>query len=419
MIRIAGPLWGWPELKLLLPRRGQDNLTRVLRPLLVASQRDFLPVANGRAAIYLALQACGVTTGSLVAVNALCCNSVLCPITALGAKPLYIDSEPGNFCLSPAVLDAALARNSVAAVIAAHFSGQRSNMCRLAEICRRRGVPLIDDAAYLSGLRVDGRLAGTEGLLGVWSFNAKLLFGHQGAILLGEADCIEKVRRQIADLLIPPMTRGEACRRYANNVARRLLGSRVPDFLSGQVPPADWRTRVGIDMPVPPGRRASDVQCVLMAQQLRRVEAIVRRVRRSAAEYAQNLAGSVFQTAELPYDGCFGRAIPLHWRDPAGRSQEQRADITWRLRQQLFRHGVQTTFYVPQWWWDEEDAWPEMPHCRDLWCRTLCVPNHPLMTAHDVRRVCRALQQAWQEVLQAPARETRWEPVVPMGAKPS
>lgn len=337
-----------------------------------------------------------------MAVNALCCNSVLRPITALGAKPLYIDNEPGNFCLSPEVLDAALGRSYVAAVVAAHFSGQRSNMSRLAEICQRRGVSLVDDASYLSGLQVDGRLAGTEGLLGIWRFNAKLLFGHRGAILLGESDCIDKVRRQLSDLPVPLMTRSEAWRLCANNLARRLLGSHVPNLFSWQVPPADWRTRVEIDMPVP---QASDGQCMLMAQQLRRVEAIVRRVRRSAAEYARNLAGSVFQTAELPYDGCFGRAIPLHWRDPADRSQEQRADITWRLRQQLFRHGVQTTFYVPQWWWDGQDAWPDTPLCRDLWCRTLCVPNHPLMTPRDVWRACLALQQSWREVGPAPARE--------------
>jgi dTDP-4-amino-4,6-dideoxygalactose transaminase len=160
---------------IVAPGGAEARLQSFLRRMFSCEDYGFVSLGNGRIALYLAMEACSVGRGARVAVNAMCCDSVLLPLAAAGAEPVYVDNEPGNFCMSAEALDAALTRGNIQAVISAHLVGQRSDMPRLAEICKRHGVPLIEDAAYLAGLRVGDELAGQAGQVGLWSFNSKLL----------------------------------------------------------------------------------------------------------------------------------------------------------------------------------------------------------------------------------------------------
>lgn len=398
MIRLCGPLWGLNELRMVLaPGDAEKRLESFLQRAFASPEYGFVPLKNARVGLYLCLRACGVGAGSRVAVNAMCCSSVTLAIEALNARPVYIDTEPGNFCLSADGLAQALSLGGIRAVIAAHFVGQRSDMPRLAAICRDRGVPLIDDAAYQAGLRMGPSWAGASGQFGVWSFNNKLLSGPEGAIVIARGECLDRLREQVAGLPQPQMPLREGVKLYGRNALRRLFGSRIPGCMSGQAAPANWRVPTPVRLADPPDWRASPRQCAIMLAQLRRVETIVGRVTASAAMYRRLLHGTVYTVGDLPYDGAFGRTIPVYWEADAnaGDSPSDHADRTLRIRRHLYSQGIQTLFYVPPWWWEGAQAAASLPHCGGLWCRTLFVPNHPLLSASDIARVCRCLIDAW------------------------
>jgi dTDP-4-amino-4,6-dideoxygalactose transaminase len=347
--------------------------------------------------LYLSLKACGVTAGSKVAVNAMCCNSVTLAIEALNARPVYIDTEPGNFCLSTDATARLLSRGDIQAVIAAHFVGQRSDMSRIVALCGQNGVPLIDDAAYQAGLRIGRSWAGTSGQLGIWSFNHKLLSGPEGAIVIASGEHLERLRRQVADLPLSHMSLREGVRFCGQALLRRLLGSHIPRGMSGQVAPTDWRTPAPVSLTSPCDWRASERQCGIMFAQLHRVDTVVNRVTASAAMYRQLLRGTIYAVGDLPYGGVFGRTVPVHWQVGADTNRRpcEQADRTLRIRRYLFAKGVQTLFYVPPWWWEGAEQAATLSNCGDLWSRTLFVPNHPLLRPADIAHVCRCLVGAW------------------------
>jgi dTDP-4-amino-4,6-dideoxygalactose transaminase len=153
-------------------------------------------VANGTDALELALRAVGVRAGDrvLCAANAGFYGSTAC--IAAGARPVYGEIDPDTLCLSPAAVEEALA-NGAAAVILTHLYGQVGAVEAIANLCRTRGVPLIEDCAQAHGARHAGARAGSFGDVGCFSFyptkNLGAL-GDGGAVVTSRADVDQSVR---------------------------------------------------------------------------------------------------------------------------------------------------------------------------------------------------------------------------------
>lgn len=372
---------------------GADHLVDYVSSTTGKSKDEVFALSSGRVAIYLALQACEVSEGSSVAVNAMCCNSVLGPIQLAGARPVYVDSEDGTFCMSAGALSQAMERQPVKAVVCAHFVGQRSDMSAIAEVCKVKGVTVIDDSAYLAGARIDGGWAGLSAPLGLWSFNSKLLSGQGGAVLFANEAYADYLRAELSSKPAPTTPFSAAAKFCFRNIVRRLMGSHIPGRWSGQVGPKDWRVRQEESFPEPGKWNASPWQRRIMHAQLRRSDQICSRLKRSMEKYREELAGSVFSVATLPHGGAFARTIPIHW--PAEGDAAAAADFSLAVRRFLHQRGVQSLFYVPQWWWDDPSTAAECPACAELWGRTLYLPNHPLLTDGDIVEACRVLKDAW------------------------
>ena len=146
---------------------------------------------SGTAAIHLALVHCEVAAGDEV----LCQSFTFCasanPITYLGAVPVFVDSEPDTWNISPQLLEEAI-KDRIAktgrvpkAIIAVHLYGMPAKMSEICAIARKYGITLIEDAAEALGSRVDGRLCGTFGDYGILSFNGNKMIttGGGGALI--------------------------------------------------------------------------------------------------------------------------------------------------------------------------------------------------------------------------------------------
>src|SRR5262249_7664843 len=83
------------------------------------------------------------------------------------------------------------------AILPVHLYGQPADLGPLADLCRRRGLTLIEDAAQAHGARYHGKGAGTFGLCGCFSFYpGKNLgaYGEAGAIVTDDASIADRLR---------------------------------------------------------------------------------------------------------------------------------------------------------------------------------------------------------------------------------
>lgn len=161
-------------------------------------------VSSGTAAIHLAVRILGVKPGDRVFCSTLTFAASANPIVYEGGEPVFIDSEPGSWNMSPQALERAFEAATAEgwlpkAVIVVNLYGQSADMDALTAICDRHGVPVIEDAAESLGARYKGRPSGVFGLMGVYSFNGnKIITTSGGGMLVSDDEDLIKQARFLA-----------------------------------------------------------------------------------------------------------------------------------------------------------------------------------------------------------------------------
>lgn len=158
-------------------------------------------VSSGTAAIHLALSVLGIGRGDTVFCSSLTFVASANPLLYVGAIPVFIDSEPPTWNMSPQALSRALddaaARGQLPkAVVVVSLYGQSADMDPLTALCSRYNVPIIEDAAESLGATYKGRASGVLGRIGVYSFNGNKIITTSGGGMLVSNDgtLVEKAR---------------------------------------------------------------------------------------------------------------------------------------------------------------------------------------------------------------------------------
>ena len=133
--------------------------------------KDAAALSSGTAAIHLALKAVGVKPGDEVFCSDLTFSASCNPIIYEQAIPVFIDSEEESLNMSPKALKKAFENHSPKAVIVVNLYGQSANMDKIKAICDKEGVPIIEDAAESLGATYKGKMSGSFGRYGIYSFN--------------------------------------------------------------------------------------------------------------------------------------------------------------------------------------------------------------------------------------------------------
>ncbi|MEH6906762.1 DegT/DnrJ/EryC1/StrS family aminotransferase [Neobacillus drentensis] len=154
---------------------------------------EAVAVSSGTAAIHLALLLLGVGMGDKVFCSSLTFIASANPIIYQGAEPVFIDSEPETWNMSPQALERAFCdaiKNGPLpkAVIVVNLYGQSAKMEELSAICNQYGVPIIEDAAESLGAMYKGKASGTFGKFGVFSFNGNKIITTSGGGMLVSDD---------------------------------------------------------------------------------------------------------------------------------------------------------------------------------------------------------------------------------------
>jgi len=157
--------------------------------------------SSGTAAIHLGLILLGVRPGDIVLCSSFTFVASANPIRQLGAEPVFVDSEPESWNMSPAALERALTTlaregRTPRACIAVDLYGQGCDYAAIVPLCARHGVPILEDAAEALGALAHGAPCGTFGEAAAFSFNGnKIITTSGGGMLVSrEPRAVERAR---------------------------------------------------------------------------------------------------------------------------------------------------------------------------------------------------------------------------------
>lgn len=147
-------------------------------------------LSSGTAALHLALDLLGVGLGDEVICQSFTFAASANPITYLGAKPIFVDSEreTWNICpnlLEKAIIDRIDAGIKPKAIVAVHLYGMPYQVEKVHALSEKYDIPVIEDSAEALGSTYNGKSCGTFGEMGVLSFNGnKIITTSGGGALL-------------------------------------------------------------------------------------------------------------------------------------------------------------------------------------------------------------------------------------------
>jgi perosamine synthetase len=142
-------------------------------------------VTNGTVALHLSLLAMGIVPGDEVVVPAFAYIAIANACRYVGARPVFADVDPETWSIGPGELEAAITPRT-RAVVVVHNYGHPADMDRILELCRARGLAVVEDAAEAFGALYRGRPVGSLGDVGTFSFYANKIItsGEGGAVTL-------------------------------------------------------------------------------------------------------------------------------------------------------------------------------------------------------------------------------------------
>jgi dTDP-4-amino-4,6-dideoxygalactose transaminase len=185
----------------------------ILGPQTEAFEKEFaayvgighcIGAGSGTDALEIALRVCDIGPGDAVLTVSHTAVATVAAIERAGAMPVFVDIDPDTFTISPTALEqtikeyaSLIACAKLKAVIPVHLYGQAADMPAIMEIARAHNLRVIEDCAQSHGATMLGRMTGTWGDLGAFSFYpTKNLgaFGDGGAVVTDNAAFAERAR---------------------------------------------------------------------------------------------------------------------------------------------------------------------------------------------------------------------------------
>ncbi len=281
---------------------------------------------------------------------------------AAGARPVFCDMNPQDFCLDA---EDALSRITprTAAIVVVHLAGFVAPIERLREKCAALGVALIEDCAHAHGARLRGRSAGSLGLAGCFSFySTKILTCGVGGMLTTDDDALAG---------------------FARSLRHHGQGDTIEEILR---PGNDWVL--------------DEVRCVIARRQLMRLDEILARRRALVTRYTTLLARDDHARIAHPAWG----TEPAWYKYPIVLQEGVDRDEVRRLLRE--RHGIEAgaLYWPPCHLMPAFQGLPgtgpgALPVAEEWLARQLTLPLHAGLAPDDATRVVTALT----ELLTAPS----------------
>ena len=305
---------------------------------------------SGTDALHLPLVAAGIGPGDEVIVPAFTFFATAEAVSYTGAKPVFVDVDPGTFNMDVVSLRKSINKNSKA-VIAVHLFGQCAALDEISKICSERKLLLIEDCAQAIGADYDGRYAGSWGEFGCYSFYPTKNLGAAG-----DAGLITTRDKQ-------------------HDLAMRSLrhhGSRQT-YLHDRV---GWNSRL------------DELQAAILRVKFRRLESFIEARRKVAAGYRKRLAGLAL---ELPVEHGRGRHVYHQFT-----IRSAKRDV---IKEALAQDGIASSIFYPmalhrQPVYEAANAGVSLPNAETAVRTVLSLPINPLLDEPSLDRICERVRDA-------------------------
>ncbi len=198
------PFPAWPEFgeeekqALLLVLRGRNwggypspnTYARVFNERFAAFQgaKWGIGASNGTVTLEVALRAGGLRPGDEVVVPAYTWIGTASAVLSAGGIPVFVDSDPANYCMDPKALEASIGPRT-RAVIPVHLGMEMADMDAILAAAERHNLLVVEDCAHVHGAQWKGRGAGSLGQFGSFSMQtSKVLTAGEGGMIITSDD---------------------------------------------------------------------------------------------------------------------------------------------------------------------------------------------------------------------------------------
>lgn len=149
-----------------------------------------ISVNSGTDALVVAMRALGIGQGDEVITTPFTFFATAETIASVGAVPVFADIEEGTYNIDPEKIEERISERTKA-ILPVHIFGQPAGMDRINEIAKKHDLLVIEDACQAVGASYEGKMAGSIGNVGCFSFfPTKNLgaFGDAGMITTDDDD---------------------------------------------------------------------------------------------------------------------------------------------------------------------------------------------------------------------------------------
>lgn len=319
-----------------------------------------LTTSNGTTALHLALTALGIGPGDEVLVPDLTFAASANSVMHCGAHPVFVDVSPDYWNINPELIEEAITPKT-RAIMPVHLYGHPCDMDPILEVARKHNLFIVEDCAESLGARYKGKLVGTLGDVGCFSFfsNKIITTGEGGMVITHDPDLYDKM-----EVLRNHGMRKE--KRYRHEV-------------------------VGFNY------RMTNLQAAIGLAQLEQIEKFLEKRRNIAEKYSelfQDIPGLTLPP-EMPWaqNICWLYSILID-ENKTGISRDS-------LILELQRDGIETRpFFYPL---HQQPAFPDstrsFPVAQKLAYSGLSLPTSNLLSPVEIEKVCSKLKRVIENAL--------------------
>jgi dTDP-4-amino-4,6-dideoxygalactose transaminase len=261
-------------------------------------------------ALHAALAASGIGPGDEVIVPSLSFIATANSVVHCGAKPVFADIDPDTCNLTAATIEKAVTEKTKA-VMPVHQMGLPLDLDPIMELCRKKSLLLVEDAACATGSAYKGRRIGGHGNIACFSFHPRKIIttGEGGMITTDNADLAARLRR---------------FRHHGMSI------SDIERHQSGRVIIESY-PEIGYNY------RMTDIQAAIGIEQIKKLDLIIEKRREIAAYYDRQLSQiSCIRRLQVP-DRMFHN-YQSYWVGLSDKSPVSRDE----LMQSLLDRGIAT-----------------------------------------------------------------------------
>lgn len=308
-----------------------------------------LGCANGTDALHLGLLAAGIKPGDEVITTAFTFIATAEAIRYVGATPVFVDILPDSLNIDPEAIRAAIT-DKTKAIIPVHLFGQPADMDEIIAIAAEFDLDIVEDCAQSIGSSYKGRKTGTFGVAGTFSF-----FPSKNLGCYGDGGMVTTNSDQAADRI----------KMYRNHGSSKQYHHDVIGYNS----------------------RLDELQAVILRIKLKYLDDYNANRLRVAQTYNRLLAGSRFETPNIPDD-----------RDHIFHQYTLLCDERDAVREYVLSRDIACAIYYPvplhqQKAFADTDQ-PVLPVTEAVSLRCLSFPVFPEMSDVQIENVCEAILSA-------------------------